>query len=174
MNHFPDSEWMVLTVWLIKTTFVCLARWPRNQFSRAIAMKITGCAQPLCISAEQLWLPLSEHRISFTRWPRTQNLLISLKIQPALYTSLSAPLPSAAFCCYGSPGPTKEGVLQKEKSTAKMLRDFMCHQINIHDATMCLRPALWVVSRAIAHPQITPKWNCFLLKKINISPGGLC
>lgn len=159
---------MVLTVWLIKTTFVCLARWPRNQFLeplQLLAMKITGYTQPLWISAEQLWLLLSEHHISFTRWPRTQNLLISLKIQPALHTSLPAPLPPAAFCCYGSPGPTKEGILQKEKSTAKMLRDFTCRQINIHDATMCLRPALWVGSRAIAHPQITPKRNCCLLKK---------
>lgn len=126
------------TVWLIKTTFVCSARWPSNQFSRAIAIAYHEnyrlCSRKgkrqknLCafapLSAERLWPQLSEHRISFTRWPRTQNLLISLKIQPALYTGLSAPLPSAALGCYGSALPTKEDILQKEKSVAKMLRAF--------------------------------------------------
>lgn len=153
------------TVWLIKTTFLYLARWPSNKFSRAIAIayhenyrlcsrkgkyqKNLWAFAPL--SAEQLWSQLSEHCISFTRWPRTQNLSISLKIQPALYTCLSAPLPSAARRCYDSTLPTKEGILQKEKSIAKILRAFACSQINIHDATVCLRAALWVSSRAVVH-----------------------
>lgn len=41
------------------------------------------------LSAERRWLQLSEHRISFTRWPRTQNLLISLNTQPAPRARLS-------------------------------------------------------------------------------------
>lgn len=41
------------------------------------------------MAAEQRWLQLSEHRISFTRWPCTQNLLISLNTQPAPHSRLS-------------------------------------------------------------------------------------
>lgn len=137
-KSLPRPRLNGFTVWLIKTTFVYLARWPSNQFSRAIAIAYHEnyrlCSRKgkhqknLCafapLSAEQLWPQLSEHRISLTRWPRTQNLLISLKIQPALYTCLSAPLPSAALRCYGSALPTKEDILQKEKSIAKMLRAF--------------------------------------------------
>lgn len=143
------------TVWLMKTTFVYLSRWPSNQFSRAIAIAYHEnyrlCSRKgkhqknLCafapLSAERLWPQLSERRISFTRWPRTQNLLISLKFQPALYTGLSAPLPSAALGCHGSALPTKEGTSQKEKSTAEMLRAFACGQMNIHDTTVGFRAA---------------------------------
>lgn len=109
--------------WHIKTTSVYLARCPRNQFSRAIVIaRHENCRlcsrkakhqQNLCafapLSAEQLWLQLSEHRISFTRWPRTQNLVISLKTQPAFSPCLPAPSPSAALGCDGSIFPTKGG-----------------------------------------------------------------
>lgn len=170
------------TVWLIKATFVYLARWPSKQFSRAIAIAYhenyrlcSGkgkCQKNLCafapLSAEQLWPQLFEHDISFTRWPRTQNLVISLKIQPALYPCLSAPLPSAALGCHGSALPTKEDISQKEKSIAKMLRDFACSWINIHDAAVCSRAALWVSSRAIVHPQVAPTRNFSLLKNKQI------
>lgn len=160
-----------------KTTSVYLARWPSNQFCRATAIAYHEnyrlCSRKgkhqkslrafVPLSAEQRWPQLSEHHISFTRWPRTQNLLISLKIQPALYTWLSALSPSAALCCYGSSLPTMEVILQKEKSIAKMLRACAWSWINIHVATGCWRTALWVSSVAIVHPQITPRINFPLL-----------
>lgn len=127
------------TVWLIKTTFVYSARWPSNQFSRAIAIAYHEnyrlCSRKgkrqknLCafapLSAERLWPQLSEHRISFTRWPRTQNLLISLKIQPALYTGLSAPL---AFCCPGllwQRSPNKGGYLAEGEKRSQDAQSFL-------------------------------------------------
>lgn len=69
--------------------------------------KITGCTwdrvSTKCMDVylftsllRGFWLWVVDWHISFTRWPKVQNLLISLKTQPALYTGLSALF---AFCC---------------------------------------------------------------------------
>lgn len=165
------------TAWHMKTTFVYLARCPRNQFSRAIVIahhencrlcsRKTKYQQNLCafapLSAEQLWLQLSEHHISFTRWPRTQNLVICLKTQPAFSPCLPAPLPSAALGCDGSLFPTKGGLVQKENSRAKIFRAFACSKINIHDATVCLRAAFWIKFWGYCSPSNNTQKKLFLI-----------
>lgn len=64
------------------------------------------------MAAEQRWLQLSEHRISFTRCPCTQNLLISLNTQPAPHSRLSGLCllpPRVAMAAAGPPRGLRAG-----------------------------------------------------------------
>lgn len=115
------------------------------------------------MAAEQRWLQLSEHRISFTRWPCTQNLLISLNTQPAPHSRLSGLCllpPRVAMAAAGPPRGLRAGGAAVEGGGPGWCVAAPCFGA---DPRLC--------SAAVARPPLAAGKKTFPHYYINKSPG---